>query len=434
MNASASEMADHSFETGALPDQPVGLARFLVARVRATAPRRWASIVLVGAALLLALCLIRRCFSFAVFPDELHFLNFIRGWNEQGGGALPPNHDGYGSSWWMLVNLLDHEFHPRLYLHTNRPSGPFPMLTPGDTAVYAAIFAGRLASLAALLTAIAFAIAKARPAVNQQLMFGLLVLPLVWWDGKWMSPDFFAISCAVVAGALLCRQSQIAALFFLGAAIGLRLSNLPALGGFILLAVANQRLTIRAACCSALALVAGYVATNPFVLMNFSLAYENAQGVPSTAELTWANLWRVTWNCTVGNRREWDLPSTGSIAYWWGSVLLPIALAFALLKSRQYLVLAAIVLSFGLGLLAIGYRGLGYGWYFMPTVAASYVLAVGTISFDAWSAMSRRLTIGVIGLALLISATTSLSELQRNRAGGDALTQRGKRRTACGMR
>jgi hypothetical protein len=91
-------------------------------------------------------------------------------------------------------------------------------------------------------------------------------------------------------------------------------------------------------------------------------------------------------------------------------------LLFALAQSRQYKVLAAIVTSFAMGLMAIGYRGLGYGWYFMPTVAASFVLAVNTIPFEAWAPKPRRVLAAVLTLALLVSATTSLGELRTNRA------------------
>ncbi len=145
--------------------------------------------------------------------------------------------------------------------------------------------------------------------MNKRLMCGFLLLPIVWWNGKWLAPDFFAMACAVVAGSLLSRKSRVGDLFFLGAAAGLRLSNLATLSGSFVLAVTNQRFTFRSIPLSVLAVVGGYVAANPFILTDFSVALENAGGIVPTAEMTWTHVFNVMSSRVVGNRREWDLAS-----------------------------------------------------------------------------------------------------------------------------
>jgi len=360
--------------------------------------------------LLLLLALVRRCFSFVVFPDELHALNAIGEWNSGHGGTLPQNYFGYGSSWWLLLSVVVQEFRPTLYLHLGADGRTFPMVTPTASVVYATIFAGRLCSLAALLAAVGYAVATSKDRANKLLVCGLLVLPLVWWNGKWLAPDFFAIGCAVVAAALLVQKANLWALFFLGAAVGLRLSNLATLSGFFALAAIGQPLTVRSMLRSAAAAVGGYVAANPYIVTNFPAAVQNAVGVAALPDRTWDNTVGVIGRCLVGNHLEWDLAATGSIAHWWGGLLLPAALAYCLCHEKNFRVLAAIGLSFLVGLAAIGYRGLGYGWYFSPTVAAAYVLALQSIHFRTWSVELRRAALGVLCLALVTSGMTSWQE------------------------
>ncbi len=202
---------------------------------------------------------------------------------------------------------------------------------------------------------------------------------------------------------------------FLGAAVGLRISNLPVLCGFFLLAWPGEHFRWRVAVNCILLYIAGYALANVVVLDNFGRAMEHALGISPSGELSGTRFFEVIVECAAGEGREWDLASAGSIVYWWGGRLLPVALLFALAKSREYKVLAAIVTSFAVGLLAVGFRGLGYGWYFMPTVAASYVVAINTIRFETWELRPRRALVAVLAVALLLSAHISLGELRRNR-------------------
>jgi hypothetical protein len=380
------------------------------------APPGWVSGIVYGAAGLLSLTLVWRAFSRVIFPDELHALDFLRAWNDQGGGLLPPNQFGYGSSWWLLLNALSRLFAPTLYLHDSEVGGVFPMITPTMSATYTTIYAGRLCGLAALLAAVAYAITAARDSLTRRLLCGMLLLPLVWWDGKWLGPDFFAIACAVTAASLVENKSRAGAMFFLGAAIGLRLSNLAVLSGFVVLAVGCRRTSAAAGLVATGALLLGYLAANPYLVLDPSVAWQNAQGIAPEGEVTWARALSTVSNCVAGNRREWDLASTGSIVYWWGGPLLPSVLAIALFKANRLGVVAAIVLSFGLGVVAVGYRGLGYGWYFMPTVAAAYVLAIGAISLGSWRPAPRRAFVGALCAALAWGAVSSLAELRANQA------------------
>ena len=361
-------------------------------------------------ALVLLVGLVRRAFSFVVFPDELHALDAIGQWVGGRGGTLPQNYHGYGSSWWLLLSAVFREFRPTLYFHLGADGKTFPMVTPSSTVVYATIFAGRLCSVAALLAAVAYAAFTGKHLVNRLLVCGILVLPLVWWNGKWLSPDFFAIGCAIVAASLLTQRSNLWALFFLGAAVGLRLSNLATLSGFFALAALGQPISVHSLVRSAAAALAGYVAANPYIVTNFPAALHNAVGMAELPVRTWDNTVVVVGRSLFGNHLEWDLAATGSIVHWWGGLLLPAALMLGLCHEKKYRVLAAILGSFLLGLAAVGFRGLGYGWYFSPTVAASYVLAVKSLDFQAWSVGLRRAALAVFCMALAASGATSWQE------------------------
>jgi hypothetical protein len=188
------------------------------------------------------------------------------------------------------------------------------------------------------------------------------------------------------------------------------------LSGFFLLALGSQRFTRLALAGSLAAITTGYLVANPFVLTDYSAALENAQGVKATAHMTWEHIYNETSRCVFGNIIEWDLQSTGSIAHWWGSLLVPAVLAVGLAMSRQHVALVAIALSFVAGVAAVGFRGLGYGWYFMPTIAATYVLAVNLIPWPTWSPGRRNAIIGVLCFGLVISANASYREIRLNRA------------------
>jgi hypothetical protein len=249
---------------------------------------------------LLTLLLVRRAFSYSVFPDELYFLTFLRDWNANPTDTVPPNYCGYGSSWWMLLNLLYQDLQPLLHLHVDEAGKSVPLVTPATSSVYITIFAARLCSLAVLLGSVGFAIVGARPGMNRAFMAGLLLLPFVWWDGKWVSPDFFAIACAIMAGALLYRQAPLWACLFLGLAVGLRISNAPVLSGFLLLAMVGERFQWRHAATCVAVYIAGYVLANPIVIDNFDRAMVFALGVPSSDPLTWARFTELLSDCTFG--------------------------------------------------------------------------------------------------------------------------------------
>lgn len=367
---------------------------------------------------ILFLAAVARCLSVAIYPDETAFLGIISVWRPgHWGDIIPPNYLGYGSLWWSALHLINGLWSPTL-LTVSIPEALPPLSPPfsigWDPRFFGAIWTARLLSIIAVFGAIGHALAHAADAKSRFAVLAFLSMPIIWWNGRIASPDLISVAAAIVIATELFRGNWIRALFWLGFASGMKLSNAAILCGFTVVASAGgfRQSGIR----SAVSGFGGYLVANPYILINPIQAMAFAKGIAPHHEFTWYSAMPLIESMLTGNRLEWDVVSVGSLLFWLGSPLVGIFIAFTVTITGMAPILYAAVSGLIAGLAAIVFRNLGYGWYFMPLIATFFVFAGlsfararGAASFVAGGFL-------LVGVAFSISASLSETKINIDRA------------------
>ena len=154
---------------------------------------------------------------------------------------------------------------------------------------------------------------------------------------------------------------------------------------------------------------------NPVLLLHPVDALHNVVGVPADSHFKLHDYLNFLNSLTHGNSTEWDLPYVGSMTYWFGgSISLICFLVLSTISRESRRVFVAFFVGTALCGSAIIFRKLGYGWYFMPIIAAS-VTAISLTLKTRDDSNSRKLAVVfLVAIFFVNSGATSLLENREN--------------------
>jgi hypothetical protein len=366
----------------------------------------WMAIVFVG---LVLIGQIIHIFMPVIFPDEIEFFQIAIAQAKACGHIWCPalNSYGYGSLWWNLFELVTQILTPDA-----PPALRWTFSSLNDPMLHA-IYVMRLFSATALTGSVAFAAYSfRRQPFNAAAILGFLLLPLAWWNARWAGPDQFGMAFAIFGMVFMLHRHPKAALLFFGLSAALRLSNGLVLGGFMILAALDldnrQLKDIRKYLLAALLVAAGIMIGNPDLLIHPKASLIRAGGMPIyRGSYPFSNYYYFILRMLTGNVLEWDLPTVGSLTFFWGGkVMFAGALVTGWLCGQRRIVIASL---FGLliCIIAIVLRGVGYSWYLLPNIAATYIGIAATFDFSRIQRYKKYVVCYALTMGLVIAIYNS---------------------------
>ena len=281
--------------------------------------------------------------DYSLSPDEIKFL----AWAENLPWFQSPSPEYFGQIFWFLLQVI----------WEITPSFVYPEIAK-------LIFAVLL--FLAFLSTIFFS-------KNEKAQFYSLALaltsPLFYWNGKMIGPEILSLSLVFFGLAFHSVHKDKLSFFFIGIAVGAKLTVLPVLAYLFLNHLFNN-LKFRDFLIYGLLFCLGFIIANPTDNISLILRLADSRGDVSHEILpAFLQMWKLIFTFRPDHKMTWDLILHNSFQdltfYWFTFALI---LFVALISNLKLFLSYLVFLIFHFIWIIKGNSGLGFPWYWMSLV------------------------------------------------------------------